>query len=222
MPPRAARLTVSIDVVIITPVTGRLAVLLRRVPGAGRRWSLPSGLLRGDEALEAAATRVAREALGGAPAWMEQVGAAGGEKRHLSGAGLSICFAALAPLGTAAPDDGLAWLPVSALPPLAPRERAEAESAVAMLRARLDRSPIAFRMLPATFTLSELQSIYELLLGRRLHKASFRRALQAARLVSATDQWRREGRGRPAQLFRYAPRRRRTERRSIRFDQLPN
>ena len=61
---------------------------------------------------------------------------------------------------------------------------------------------------------------YELLLGRRLHKASFRRALQAAWLVEPTDEWRSEGRGRPAQLFRYAPRRRRNQRRGVRFDLL--
>ena len=88
------------------------------------------------------------------------------------------------------------------------------------IRARLDQAPIAFRLLPPTFTLSELQQTYELLLGRRLHKASFRRALQAAWLVEPTDEWRSEGRGRPAQLFRYAPRRRRNQRRGVRFDLL--
>jgi hypothetical protein len=71
-----------------------------------------------------------------------------------------------------------------------------------------------------TFTLTELQSMYELLLGRRLHKASFRRALQGAWLVEPTEEWRSEGRGRPAQLFRYAPRRRRSTRRGVRFELL--
>ena len=88
------------------------------------------------------------------------------------------------------------------------------------MRARVDQQPIAFRLLPAAFTLSELQAVYELLLGRRLHKASFRRSLHASALVEATDEWRSEGRGRPAQLFRYAPPRRRRQRRGIRFDLL--
>jgi hypothetical protein len=93
-------------------------------------------------------------------------------------------------------------------------------AAVSALRDRMDLVPIAFRMLPSEFTLSELQEMYELLLGRRLHKASFRRALQGAYLVEPTDSWRSEGRGRPAQLFRYAPRRRRGNRRSVRFELL--
>jgi hypothetical protein len=84
----------------------------------------------------------------------------------------------------------------------------------------MDHVPIAFRLLPAEFTLTDLQHVYELLLGRALHKASFRRALFAAALVEATDQWRSEGRGRPAQFFRYAPRKRRERRRLVRFEML--
>ena len=93
-------------------------------------------------------------------------------------------------------------------------------AALAALRDRMDLAPIAFRLLPAAFTLAELQATYELLLGRRLHKASFRRALQGAYLVEPTDAWRSEGRGRPAQLFRYAPRARRGRGRSVRFELL--
>ena len=103
---------------------------------------------------------------------------------------------------------------------MTPRQRALLDAALETIRVRLDQAPIAFRLLPPTFTLSELQQTYELLLGRRLHKASFRRALQAAWLVEPTDEWRSEGRGRPAQLFRYAPRRRRNQRRGVRFDLL--
>jgi 8-oxo-dGTP diphosphatase len=106
------------------------------------------------------------------------------------------------------------------LPPLSPRQRAIVEAAMRTMQGRLDQAPIAFRLLPATFTLSDLQQMYELLLGKRLHKASFRRALQAALLAEPTDEWRSEGRGRPAQLFRYAPKKRRRPHRGVRFDFL--
>ena len=76
------------------------------------------------------------------------------------------------------------------LPPLSPRQRAMVEAATRTIQGRLDQAPIAFRLLPATFTLSELQHMYELLLGKRLHKASFRRALQGAWLVESIDEWR--------------------------------
>jgi 8-oxo-dGTP diphosphatase len=113
-----------------------------------------------------------------------------------------------------------AWFTLSDVPQLAPRQRLILDSAVSMIRLRMDQSPVAFRLLPPMFTLTEIQQTYELLLAKRLHKASFRRALQAAWLVEPTDEWRSEGRGRPAQLYRYAPRKRRPAQRGIRLDLL--
>jgi 8-oxo-dGTP diphosphatase len=124
-------------------------------------------------------------------------------------------------MGTPSPVGGVyAWFTLPDVPQLAPRQRLILDSAVTMIRTRMDQSPVAFRLLPQMFTLTELQQTYELLLGKRLHKASFRRALQAAWLVEPTDEWRSEGRGRPAQLYRYAPRKRRPAQRGIRLDLL--
>src|SRR5258706_4135625 len=106
------------------------------------------------------------------------------------------------------------------LPPLPPRQQTMVEGATKPLKSSLDQAPIAFRLLPATFTLSELQQMYELLLGKRLHKASFRRALQAAWLVEPMDEWRSEGRGRPAQLFRYLPKKKRRLHRGVTLEFL--
>jgi 8-oxo-dGTP diphosphatase len=130
----------------------------------------------------------------------------------------------LAPVERESPArNGLIWHGVGDLPAsLDARYRESIASAIAHMRTRMDQIPIAFRLLPSTFTLTELQEVYELLLGRRLHKASFRRVLQGASLVQATDAWRGEGRGRPAQLFRYAPRKRRGIRRMVRFEMLGN
>jgi 8-oxo-dGTP diphosphatase len=140
---------------------------------------------------------------------------------------MSIGFVALVASGAARaaatngrPSSEPQWFALTELPALSPRQRAIVDGVTRAVRARTDQSPLAFRLLPATFTLSDLQSVYELLLGRGLHKASFRRALLAAFLVEPTDEWRSEGRGRPAQLFRYAPRRRRSARRGVRFDLL--
>lgn len=217
--PAVRTLTAAIDIVLLTPRDGAIAVLLLRAPDAQARdrWLLPWDSIKPEEAPEAAASRIARGALGAAPAALEQVGAFGDSRRHPGDARLSLSFVGLVPQGSSA-SLGAVWVDVERLPVLAPRHRAIIDAAVGMLRRRIEQSALAFRLLPLAFTLSELQSIYELLLGRRLHKASFRRSLQAALLVEATDEWRSEGRGRPAQLFRYAPRRRRNSRRGVRFD----
>jgi len=208
----------SLDLVCCSPVGRHLAVLVR-LAERGSAAMLPWARLDPGAALDASAARLAREQLGRAPSWIALLGVAGEGKRHPSGAPISVTYVAVAPTGTPAPE-GMEWIAVSELPTLAPRQQPMVLSAVAALRDRMDIAPIAFRMLPSEFTLSELQQTYELLLGRRLHKASFRRALQAAYLVEPTDAWRSEGRGRPAQLFRYAPRRRGAIRRPVRFELL--
>jgi hypothetical protein len=194
-------------------------VLLVRAPaGARERWTLPWDGPQPDEALEDAAARVATAALGASPSFFEQVGSFADTRRHPGDADVSIGIAALIPSDVETSLDDAEWFPLDELPPVAPRHRLVVDRAAAVVRQRVDQSPLAFRLLPPMFTLSDLQSVYELLLGRRLHKASFRRALQASYLVEPTDEWRSEGRGRPAQLFRYAPRKRRGARRGVRFD----
>jgi 8-oxo-dGTP diphosphatase len=219
--PATRRIALAVDVVTLSPRDDALAVLLVPAsPAARERWSLPWDGPRDDERLEEAGARITRAVLGVAPTLVEQVGGASDARRHPGGAEISIGVVALSPIDTdaAASATGAAWFPLDALPPLAPRHRDMVDRAATAVRQRLDHSPIAFRLLPPTFTLSELQRVYELLLGRRLHKASFRRALQGSYLVEPTDAWRSEGRGRPAQLFRFAPKKRRRASRSVRFD----
>jgi ADP-ribose pyrophosphatase YjhB (NUDIX family) len=182
---------------------GALAVL---VPAGGRA-ALPQAPLATALGPDAEADAFARHVLGRAPAWRSQVGVL------REGAVLLLVYAAVVSPGTEAPA-GYRWAALGRAVP------APVQAAIAHLQARLDQEPIAFRLLGPTFTLSDLQQVYERLLGRRVHKASFRRTLLAAHLVEPTDAWRSEGRGRPAQLFRYAPRRRRALARAVRFDLL--
>ena len=211
-------ITLTVDVVLFTPEAGELAVLVVPAetgrPRSRERWVLPSSTPGADDSLDDTAARVAREALGAAPSSLDQAMATGGRSD------VTVTYFGLAPSGGLAPKRQATWVSTSDLANLPARQHAEIDAALSAMRARVDQQPIAFKLLPSTFTLSELQSVYELLLGRRLHKASFRRSLHASSLVEATDEWRSEGRGRPAQLFRYAPPRRRRQRRGIRFDLL--
>jgi len=220
----ARRASYSVDVVLLTVQDGQLAVALVRSGGrpgerVRERWALPWDTGPAEEPLGLAADRVAHEVLVHSPAWMEQIGAFGDGRRHPGGGDISVAYVGLVPAGTMLPGDGEAeFFPVTQLPAISPRQRMMVDAAAALVRARVGTAPVAFRLLPQVFTLSELQEMYELLLDRRLHKASFRRSLQAARIVEPTDEWRSEGRGRPAQLFRYAPKRRRNAPRGVRFE----
>ncbi|MHB1298102.1 MAG: NrtR DNA-binding winged helix domain-containing protein [Gemmatimonadaceae bacterium] len=207
----------SLDIVACT-VDGRELVVLER--SAGRRsHELPWEILDPLAPLERSAIRIARSVLGETPAWVGQLGAYGDRAVHPSKLPLSVAFVVIAPAGTRAPK-GMSWVPLDGGSKLPTRQRLMAADATAMLRFRMHTAPIAFRLLPASFTLSDLQRTYELLLERPLHKASFRRTLQASGLVEAADEWKSEGRGRPAQMFRYAPRPEASGRRTLTFDLL--
>lgn len=211
--------SVSLDLVICAPAGRQLSVLL--VPsaeGSREKWTLPWGWSAAGVQPDDGALKIATTALGAKPSWITQVVATGDEKRHPAGASISVGYVAVTAARERALGEGAVWFPSQHLPAMAPRHVALVAAAAEALRVRLDTAPIAFRLLPPTFTLSELQEVYELLLGRSVHKASFRRSLQAVWLVEPTDEWRSEGRGRPAQLFRYAPRKRRGNRRGVRFD----
>jgi 8-oxo-dGTP diphosphatase len=220
--PAPRGVSLAVNVVLFTPHGSELAVLLTPTAARARtrdRGAPPSDSLRVDESLDQAAARIARDALGIAPSFLLQAGADGAAGRQQDYAQVTVTYFGLVP------DAGIVraaaqWVPLSDLASLSARQRQDVDTAVSAMRAQVDQQPIAFRLVPPTFTLSELQSVYELLLGRRLHKASFRRSLHASALVEATDEWRGEGRGRPAQLFRFLPPRRRRPRRGVRFDLL--
>ncbi len=202
------RAALDVELVLLAPRNGRLAVF---VPADARgRRALPAAPPRSGESLDAAAQRIGRTELGAAIAWLQQVGT------RREGSRAVVLYAGL--VAQSETDDGR-WVNRERVGTISGAKR-HVDDATKAIGAWLDRTPVAFRLLPATFTLSELQEVYEILLGRTLHKASFRRALQSARLVTPTRAWRSEGRGRPAQLFRFAPRARKAARRGVRFDWL--
>ena len=214
-PHASAHLCVS--VAVFTPRADRLGVIvvpLKSGRALGRRtrvsFGVPSGRPRDAESLDDVARRIASDSAGVAPSFVEQAvtltGASDSAVRS-AGTRVTVVYFALTPEMGVSADTPAPWLSLSELDLLSARDRLAVDAALTTMRARIDHRPVAFHLLPPSFTLGELQRIYELLLGRRLHKASFRRSLSASALVQALDEWRSDGRGRPAQLFRYSPRR---------------
>ncbi|MFD2237103.1 NUDIX hydrolase [Aureimonas populi] len=78
-------------------------------------------------------------------------------------------------------------------------------TAIARLRAKLKYRPVIFELLPAEFTLSELQKAAEAIAGRPVHKQNFRRFVENTGLVEPTGGVSAATGGRPAALFRFRP-----------------
>jgi hypothetical protein len=74
---------------------------------------------------------------------------------------------------------------------------------IARLRAKIKYRPVVFELMPAEFTLLQLQRSVEALAGRLVHKQNFRRLIEQQELVEETGAIAADTVGRPAKLFRF-------------------
>ncbi|WP_048861003.1 NUDIX hydrolase, partial [Acidisphaera rubrifaciens] len=74
---------------------------------------------------------------------------------------------------------------------------------IARLRAKIKYRPVVFELMPDSFTLLQLQRVFEAVAGRLLHKQNFRRLIAQQELVEETGEVTTETGGRPARLVRF-------------------
>jgi 8-oxo-dGTP diphosphatase len=200
---------VTTDVVVFTIREGRLQLLLIRRGGEPfeGHWALPGGFLAIDEDLELCAKRELEEETGVAGVYLEQLYTFGRPGRDPRERVISVAYYALVPserlaLRPASDATEAAWFPVADLPPLAFDHDQIISTAHERLVAKLDYSTIAFQFLADTFTLSELQEVYETLVDAELDKRNFRKWALALEQIEETGELRRRGRHRPARVYR--------------------
>ncbi|CQR55702.1 NUDIX hydrolase [Paenibacillus riograndensis] len=73
--------------------------------------------------------------------------------------------------------------------------------AIERLRGKVEYTDIIFNLMPPLFTLSELQRVYEIILGRELLAPAFRRKI--ADSVTETEEFTKDAGHRPSKLYRY-------------------
>ena len=210
---RYPRPAVTVDVLLFTVRAEKLQLaLIRRgiAPYLGS-WALPGGFVRMEEALEAAARREIEEETGVRGVFLEQLYTFGKPDRDPRSRVITVAYYALVPgehLVLRADTDAsdASWFDVAKLPDLAFDHAEIVRVGIERLKAKLEYSDIAYGLLPARFRLSELQRVYEIILGRALDKRNFRKRVLALELVEATGKF-SGGAHRPAQLYRWAKRR---------------
>jgi hypothetical protein len=74
---------------------------------------------------------------------------------------------------------------------------------IARVRAKIKYNPVVFELMPAVFTLSQLQRCVEAIAGLTLHKPNFRRLIEQQQLVEETGETVSDTGGRPAKAFRF-------------------
>ncbi|OHB82687.1 MAG: NUDIX hydrolase [Planctomycetes bacterium RBG_16_64_12] len=205
-----ARPALTVDCVVFGLDQEDLKVLLiqrKHDPYAGH-WALPGGFVDVGETPEEAARRELEEETGLKKVYLEQLCTFGEPDRDPREHVVSVAHYALVNIGAhqvRAADDArdAGWFPVLRPPPLAFDHEKILRVAHERLRGKVRWQPVGFELLPRKFTLSELQHLYETILGERIDKRNFRRRVLKTGLLVETNQTQKEVAHRAARLYRF-------------------
>lgn len=201
---------VSIDNVIFGYHRKELKVLLQRPEGLDK-WTVSGGYIKRTETIEEAAIRIARERTGLADLYLKQFKAFGNpvrtkdpdipvryadglvnvkidEKNWMFDYFVSLGFYTLTEFDLVKPTgefftEECEWFDVFDLPALIFDHRLIIEEALKSLRLDIYHYPIGYRLLPEKFTLPEITSLYETILGKVLDDRNFSKKLLATGLI---------------------------------------
>lgn len=205
------RPSVTVDCVIFgLDESSALKLLLikrKQAPFAGQ-WALPGGFVQMEERLEEAARRELQEETGLEGVFMEQLFTFGTPGRDPRGRVVSVAYYALVnlvdhPLQASTDAEDAQWFKLDNLPSLAFDHADIIRLAVQRLRGKLRYQPIGFELLPEQFTLSQLQRLYETILGvPNLNKRNFRTRVLKMRILEEVGRQQNVAH-RPATLYRF-------------------
>lgn len=219
----------AVDLVIIGFHERQLKILLLEYQNTPL-FALPGGFIRRLEDLNDAARRVLAERTGLPDIYLQQFYTFGDSARHdpapmqaiLAGRGLpaphdhwllgrfvTVGYYALVDFTKAVPNpdalsDRCAWYDLTTLPPLMQDHRCIVERALDTLRVNLDRQLIGFNLLGETFTMADLQSLYETVLGQKLHRSGFQRKMLSLGILERVDKKYGGGAHKAPYLYRFA------------------
>jgi len=206
----------TVDVVIFTVIDDQLHVLLLKRPSSPSEpypdmWALPGGYvdIERDKDLEACALHKLQEKTGVVSPYLEQMGSWGSATRDPRGWTATHVYFAMLPheavkLGSEGHPTDIGWLPIKGEGVghrLAFDHNTILATAIARLRGKAEYTSLPAYLLPETFTLSELQHVFAVVLDRPVDKSGFRTRVLSAGLVEEAHGV-KTGSSRPAQLYR--------------------
>jgi 8-oxo-dGTP diphosphatase len=198
----------TVDVVLLTLHGAQLAVALatRGAEPFKGLLALPGGYVQVDKDQDAlqSARRVLFDKTGIKAPYLEQLYTFAGISRDPRGWSLSITYYALVPLSAleSATAGAITLTAVDDIGQLPFDHSQIIDAAVRRVRDKSAYSSLPCYLLPSRFTLAELQSTYEQVIGEKLDKSSFRRKLAELDFLEAVRGEVKSGAHRPAQLYR--------------------
>ena len=202
----------------------KILLIQRAIPPFEGKWALPGGFVRPGEAIEQAAFRELKEETGLEKVYLEQLFTFGDPRRDPRARIVTVAYYALVNLNEhtlKATTDArsAAWFSVNDVPELAFDHARIVEVALKRLKGKLRYEPIGFELLPKKFTMPQLQTLYELVLERRLDRRNFRKKILGMGLLVELDEVKQDSVGRAAKLYQFDERKyRKLKQRGFNFE----
>jgi 8-oxo-dGTP diphosphatase len=161
-------------------------------------WELAGEPVMAGESLEQAAARLLALLIDPRETYFDQLYTCGSPQHQA----VSVVYFALVPAEAhQLPDRTVRWFPVAALPKMPGGHPEILAYALRRLHYKLEYSAVGFQVLPAKFSLSELQHTYKIVLGEALDKHNFHRRMLQSGIIESTPRF-GTGEGRPAREYR--------------------
>ncbi|MBM3272746.1 hypothetical protein FJY94_05785 [Candidatus Kaiserbacteria bacterium] len=204
----------AVDVALFSVCDKQLLVRtmpVNRPPHFPDHRALPGGIVAVDETAEEAALRIATErgAIDTSKIYIEQLHTFSAIERDPRGRVVAVAYLALVPwesLSASERDDSgsARWTLADDATGLAYDHDQILAKAIERLRSRITYSTLIQKLLPSEFTLTELQTVYETVLGRELDKRNFRKKIDALDIVKPLGRKRTALKARPAELYEFS------------------
>lgn len=202
------RVAISVDCVIFGYDQSELKVLTldcNMEPYLGRP-SLIGDLVGVDENLDESATRILYERTGINDIFLEQVKAFGDIDRHPMGRVITVAYYALIKVEEYCGNGSkflhrAKWRSINEIEDMAFDHKMILNNSLHLLRKRLIEYPLWMKLLPKYFSLPELQTFFESVLGKKMDKRNFRKRILKVGIVEEVGKKQEDVPHRPAKLY---------------------
>jgi 8-oxo-dGTP diphosphatase len=187
--PGESRILVAVDCIIFGFDGNNIKLLLvqRGLKPERGKWSLMGGFLQPTESLEQAANRILKKLTGLEGVYMEQLRAFGDPQRDPVERTISIAYFALVDIHQyeeqLSHEYNAEWFLLEETPDLIFDHKKMMEDAKRQLRYKAALHPILFELLPAKFTIPQLQILYEGIYDTTFDNRNFSRKVLSTELL---------------------------------------
>ena len=185
----------------------KLLLIKRNFEPKKGHWSLMGGFLEPDESIDEAASRILYNLTGLKDIYLEQLKGFGEVDRDPVDRTISIAYYALINIhdhdANLLPEYSAKWFPIDELPDLIFDHDEMVSLAKDRLQQKASSQPVGFELLPDTFTLPELQQLYEAIYETDLDKRNFRRRILSMDVLEKTDKKQKKYSKKGAYLYKF-------------------